>query len=121
MWQIVWLMAPAGQGGSGGGGGFLGFLPFILIIVIFYFLLIRPQAKRQKTLQKMLQSVKKGDEIVTSGGIYGQVVGVKGNDTVLIVKIDDNVKVELDRSSVGRILTPSDHEVEEAKVGRTKP
>ena len=120
MWNTVWLMAPAGEGGSGG-GGFLGLLPFVLIIVIFYLLLIRPQAKRQRETQKMLQSVKKGDHIVTTGGIHGQVVGVKGNNTVLIVKISDNVKVDLDRSSIGRILSPLGDAEDETKVGKTKP
>ena len=120
MWQTVWLMAPAGEGGSGG-GGFLGLLPFILIIVIFYLLLIRPQAKRQREMQKMLQSVRKGDRIVTSGGVHGQVVGVKGNNNILVVKIADNVKVELDRSSVGRIVSPTDTEDDEDKVGKTNP
>jgi len=116
MWQTVWLMAPAGQGG--GGGGFLGLLPFIVIIVIFYLLLIRPQAKRQKAMQKLLQGVKKGDHIVTTGGIHGQVVGVKGNNNVLIVKIADNVKVDVDRSSVGRVVSPSEESVEE-NIGKT--
>lgn len=119
MWHTVWLMAPAGEGGSG--GGFLGLLPFVLIIVIFYLLLIRPQAKRQRETQKMLQAVKKGDQIVTTGGIHGQVVGVKGNNTVLIVKISDNVKVDVDRSSIGRILSPFDKGDDEATVGKTKP
>jgi len=116
MWQTVWLMAPAGQGG--GGSGFLGLLPFIVIIVIFYLLLIRPQAKRQKAMQRMLQGVKKGDQIVTSGGIHGQVVGVKGNNNVLIVKIADNVKIDLDRSSVGRIMLPSEVTGED-NIGKT--
>jgi preprotein translocase subunit YajC len=118
MWQSVLLMAPAGQGSGGGGGGLLGLLPFILIIVIFYLLLIRPQAKRQKETQRMLQAVKKGDRIVTTGGIYGQVVGVKGNNNILIVKVADNVKLDVDRSSVGRIVTGAE-DTGEDNVGTT--
>jgi preprotein translocase subunit YajC len=119
MWQFVLLMAPANQnGGGGGGGGLLGLLPFILIIVIFYLLLIRPQAKRQKEMQKMLQSVKKGDRIVTTGGIYGQVVGVKGSNNILIVKVADNVKLDIDRSAIGRIVSETEGTGEE-NVGTT--
>ncbi len=117
MWETVWLMAPAG-GEGGGGGGLMGLLPFVIIIVIFYLLLIRPQAKRQRETQKMLQSVQKGDKIVTSGGVHGDVVGVKDNKNTLIVKIADNVKIEVDRSSIGRRLSPGDEE--DQQVGKTK-
>ena len=117
MWETVWLMAPAG-GEGGGGGGLMGLLPFVIIIVIFYLLLIRPQAKRQRETQRMLQSVQKGDKIVTSGGIHGDVVGVKEGKNTLIVKIAENLKVELDRSSVGRKLSPADEE--DQQVGKTK-
>ena len=88
--------------------------------MIFYLLLIRPQAKRQRETQRMIQAVKKGDQVVTSGGIHGQVVGVKGNDNILIVKISDNVKIEIDRSSVGRVMAPGSMDDEE-KVGKIKP
>jgi preprotein translocase subunit YajC len=121
MWEMVLLMSNPNQGGKGGGGGLLGFLPFILIIVIFYFLLIRPQSKRQKTLQRMLESVKKGDEIVTTGGIHGKVLGVKEGKNLLIVEIDDNVKIELDRGSVGRIVSPGEGTTEDEKFGKIKP
>ena len=117
MWEIVWLMAPAG-GEGGGGGGLMGLLPFVIIIVIFYLLLIRPQSKRQRETQKMMQSVQKGDRIVTSGGIHGDVVGVKENKNTLIVKIAENLKIELDRSSVGRKLLSADEDDEQ--VGKTK-
>ena len=56
-----------------GGGGLISFMPFILIFFIFYFLLIRPQAKKQKAQQKMLESIEKGDNVVTAGGIHGKV------------------------------------------------
>ena len=82
----------------------MAFLPLILIFVIMYLLIIRPQQKKQKEHQRMLDSVKKGDKIVTSGGIYGQIVGIKERDQTLIVKVADNVKVELSRGSVSRIL-----------------
>jgi len=118
MWEMVLLMSNPNTGGKTGGGGLLGFLPFILIIVIFYFLLIRPQAKRQKNLQKMLQAVKKGDRIVTAGGVHGKVVGTR--DNILIVEIDNNVKIELDRGSVGRIVTAGEDYSDDEKIGKTK-
>lgn len=97
------MAAPQGGGAApSGAAGLLGFIPWIAIIVIFYFLLIRPQAKRQKQHAEMLKNVKKGDKIVTAGGIHGEVVGVKDENT-LIVKIDANTKVELERSSIGRV------------------
>ena len=67
-----------GQGSQG--GGLMAYLPFILILAIMYFLMIRPQAKRQKEKQKMLKSLKKGDRVITIGGIHGSVNGLKGKD-----------------------------------------
>lgn len=77
------------------------FLPLIILIVIFYFLLWRPQAQEQKKRKAMLESLKKGDEIVTVGGIHGTITALK-KDTV-IVKIADKVEIELDRSGVGSV------------------
>ncbi|MFN3822009.1 MAG: preprotein translocase subunit YajC, partial [bacterium] len=87
---------------SGGAGGLAAFLPFILIFLIFWLLILRPQAKRQKEHQRMLASITKGDRIVTTGGIYGLVLKVNEKEGTLVVKIDDNVKIELDRSAVAR-------------------
>ncbi len=99
------VLAQCDQQGQGqaGGGGLIGLWPIILIFVIFYFLLIRPQQKRQKEHQKMLESLRKGDRVLTSGGIYGTVVGVK--DDVVVVKIAENVKVELAKSAVSHIVS----------------
>ncbi len=97
----VLLMAPpAQQGGSGGGGGSLLFtlLPFVLIFAIFYFLVIRPQAKRQRELSKMLDSLKQGDRVVTSGGLFGTVAGVK--DNIVVLKVADQVRVEVAKSAI---------------------
>jgi preprotein translocase subunit YajC len=70
----------------------------VLIIVVFYFFMIRPQMKKQKDLKKMRESLKNGDKVVTSGGIYGKIVDVK--ETTFIVEIDNNVKVKVDKNSV---------------------
>ena len=99
-------MAQPPQGGEGGGGGLgiIGFLPWIAIIAIIYLLMIRPQAKRQKQQQEMLKALKKGDKVVTAGGIHGEIVGVKDNQNILVVKIAKDLKIEIDRSSIGRLV-----------------
>jgi len=74
------------------------FLPLLLIIVIFYFFMIRPQMKRQKELRKYRESLKKGDKVVTTGGIYGKVDGIK--DNYVIVEIDNDVKIKIDKSAI---------------------
>lgn len=100
--HMLWWMGgnPSGQAEP---NPFLSFLPFILIIVIIYFLMIRPQKKRQLEREKMLNSIEKGDKIVTVGGIHGVVQNLTQNNT-LIVKIADNVKVEIERSAVATVL-----------------
>ncbi|MBL7128982.1 MAG: preprotein translocase subunit YajC [Ignavibacteria bacterium] len=82
-------------------------LPFILIILVFYFLILRPQQKRQKDKQKMLQSVKKGDKVITAGGMHGQVEGVE--DKIVLVKIADGIKVKVEKSSIGNIVGVTDN------------
>jgi len=81
-------------------------MPIILIFVIMYFLILRPQAKRQKEQQKMLESLQKGDEVVTAGGIYGTIVGMKEKDTIIVVEVDKNVKLSVARSSITRKVVP---------------
>lgn len=75
---------------------------FGLIFVIFYFMIIRPQQKRQKDRQKMLDAVKKGDKIITGGGIHGTVVGME--EKTVLVQIADDVKVKLERGSVTAVI-----------------
>lgn len=74
------------------------FLPIIFIFGIFYLLLIRPQQKKQKDHDKMISELKKNDEVVTNGGIHGTVVNVK--ESTLILKIDENVKIEMNKNAV---------------------
>lgn len=87
-------MAPGGDGG----GGIVGLLPIVLIFVILYLLIIYPQQRKQKKHQEMLGKLKKGDRVVTSGGIHGTVVGVK--DGIVVLKIADNVKVEVEKGMI---------------------
>lgn len=76
-------------------------LPFLLIIVIFYFFLIRPQNKKQKETQKMLDALKKGDKVITIGGIHGTVSSVK--DNTVVVKVDENCKLEFNRTAISSV------------------
>ena len=91
------------QGGEGGGSGLLRFLPFVLIIVIMYFLMIRPQVKRQKERQKMIDAIQKGDKVVTNGGIHGKIVGFTDEDKVVILQVDEKVKLNVDRSAISGV------------------
>jgi preprotein translocase subunit YajC len=83
------------------GSALLQFIPFIAIIGIFYFLIIRPQNKKQKETQRMLDALKKGDRVVTIGGIHGIIQTVKERSVVL--KVDDNVKLEFNRSAISTV------------------
>jgi preprotein translocase subunit YajC len=104
-----------GQGGAAGqGAGGLGsFIPLILIFVIFYFLLIRPQQKKTKEHREMISQLKKGDRIITNGGIYGRITGL--DDTTLTVEIADKVRVKVARSNVGGKVSSSDQAQPEKK------
>ncbi|MFZ5517493.1 MAG: preprotein translocase subunit YajC [Candidatus Zhuqueibacterota bacterium] len=104
--QLFSIMLHMGNQAAGGSASSqLGlFLPMILIFVIMYFLIFRPQAKKQKEQRKMIEALKKGDKIITIGGMYGQVVGLKEKEGTILVKIAENTKIELVRSSVARII-----------------
>lgn len=79
----------------------LNLMPVILIFAIFYFVLIRPQKKTQDEHKKMIQGLKKNDEVITSGGIHGTVTNVK--ETTVTLRVDDNVKIEVQKSSISTI------------------
>ncbi len=85
---------------SAAGGGMQLLIMMLLIFVVMYFLMIRPQQKKQKEIAKFRDSIKKGDKVITVGGIYGTVVEVK--ETMLFIEIDNNVKIKVDKSSVVR-------------------
>ena len=105
------------QGGNAT-GSLIGLLPFILIFVIFYFLLIRPQQRKQRLAQQerenMLKALKAGDKVVTTGGIYGTIVAVREKDDTVQLRIAQSVSVEAERSAIAR-LQVSDKEAEATK------
>ncbi len=78
------------------------FLPLIILFVVFYFLLIRPQQKHQKKRQELLRSLKKGDRVVTIGGLYGMIKEI--DEDSIILKIADNINVKFARAAVDRVL-----------------
>jgi len=78
-------------------------LPFVLMLAIFYFLLIRPQQKQQKARQAMLDGLKKGNKIITIGGIYGEIVEVK--EDTLIIRVADKVEIKTTRGAVSQVIS----------------
>ncbi|MDR1319792.1 MAG: preprotein translocase subunit YajC [Treponema sp.] len=86
-------------------------IPFAAIIAIFYFLIIRPQSRKQKETRKMLSALKKGDRIVTIGGIHGTIQSVK--ESSVIARVDDSTKIEFSRSAIASVLTAAREEREE--------
>jgi preprotein translocase subunit YajC len=116
------LLLGGGQGASGapaagGASSIMSFLPFVLIIAIFYFLIIRPQNKKQKETQRMLSALKKGDKVVTIGGVHGTIAAIK--ESSVVVKVDDNVKMEFSRSAIASVVSVAkddDADKEDAKI-----
>ncbi len=94
--QLLILMAPQ-QGQSG--GGIMSFLPLIAIVVVFYFFMIRPQMKKAKDQKKYIEALKKGDKILTIGGIYGKIVEVN-DDATIIMEVEDGTKMKISKNAV---------------------
>ena len=102
MLSLLTAMAAPEAGAAGGGSMMTTFITFGLIIAIFYFLIIRPQKKRDKETKEMLASIKKGDKVVSIGGIHGTVMIVK--ETTVVVKVDDNTRMEFSRNAISSIV-----------------
>jgi len=102
MIDLAYAMAPT-PGGGGNGGGMLQILPLMIgMFAIMYFLIIRPQQKQKRERENLLRAIKKGDRVVTSGGLYGTVVGLSEHTVTL--KVADQVKLDFERSAIGRIV-----------------
>jgi len=85
-------------------------VPFLLMFAVIYFLILRPQYKKQKDQQAMIESLKKGDKVITSGGIHGTIVGVKDKDAILVIQVAKDVRVEVSRGSVSRVVEGKEKE-----------
>ena len=116
------IINPAYAESADGSGGFASLIPLILIMVIFYFLLIRPQQKKLKEHRNLVDELKKGDKVLTSGGLYGKVIDVK--DDVLKVEIAEGVRVNVKRDTVAGLadIAPTKEKtsgVKPAKKGKS--
>jgi preprotein translocase subunit YajC len=114
MFDVAYAMGPTPGGGGGAGGGATVLVPLVLMFAVFYFLLIRPQQKKTRTHQEMLKSLKVGDRVVTTGGLYGTIVA--GGDHIVKLEIADKVRVDVGRTYIaGRIEVKESKEVKETK------
>ncbi len=101
MIDVAHAMGAGGAGGAGGGGDFSFILVMAAIFAIFYFLLIRPQQKRQKEVKSMLQTLNRGDMIMTTGGLHGKITGL--TEQVATVEISDKVRVKISRAHIAAV------------------
>lgn len=117
---IPFLQAATGSAGSASTSSSLigTLIPFLLIAVIFYFFLIRPQNKKQKETEKMLNALKKGDKVITIGGIHGTVSSVK--EKTVIVKVDDDCKLEFNRTAISSVELPDEEKAKLAEEAAAK-
>lgn len=99
--QLLILMTPPAGGQS---GGIMSFLPLIAIVVVFYFFMIRPQMKKAKDQKKYIEALKKGDKILTIGGIYGKIVEVR-EDATIIMEVEDGTKMKISKNAVSNDAT----------------
>ena len=95
-------MASPGGGGEGGASSMLSFLPLVLIFIVFWFMIIRPQKKQQEKRKTMIGAIKRGDQIITSGGLFATVKDVKADRVV--ATIADGVKVEISKASINGVV-----------------
>ena len=104
--SVVWAQTGAGTSApTGPAGTILSFAPFIVIFVLFYFLLLRPQQQKNKQRKEMIENLKKGERVMTSGGLLGTVVNLSGD--VLTLQVAEGVRVKIKRSYVEEVQTPT--------------
>ena len=109
---------PLLQQAGAGSGQMVSLIPFVAIIAIFYFFIIRPQNKKQKETEKMIAALKKGDKVVTIGGIHGVISSTK--EKTVVVKVDDNTKIEFNRTAIATVVTDKPADVKEEKSKKDK-
>ena len=110
MWDVAYAQAAPGAGGP---GPIVTILPFILIFVIMYFMVIRPQQKKARDHQDMLGKLKRNDEVMTSGGIYGKVIDLK--ETIVTLEVAPNVRIRVHRPQIAAVLTGEKAAAKEGK------
>ncbi len=113
--MIAQAFAMSGPGGGGAGG--MDFMFLFVILGILYFMILRPQVKKQKQQKSMIGALKKGDKIITAGGIFGTIAGIKEKENSIILKISDNVKMEILKSSVAQVVHKEKEKEKEKENG----
>ncbi|PYK95248.1 MAG: preprotein translocase subunit YajC [Verrucomicrobia bacterium] len=102
MFSLLLAQAQTAAPAQNAAGGIGFFVPFIFIFIIMYFVMFRPQKKRQEQQQRLISSIKTGDRVVTNAGIHGLIANVK--ETTVIVKVADNVKIEMEKSAIANVV-----------------
>jgi preprotein translocase subunit YajC len=100
---IIALMLFAPPAGGQTPNPFIQLVPLVLIFIVFYFFLIRPQQKKQKDREKLLDNIKRGDHVVTIGGIHGTVAGIDSEKKTVLVQVAENLKIKFERSAIANI------------------
>jgi len=103
---MLWFLAQTPSGAPSGASGIGAFVPLIFIFVIMYFVMLRPQMRKQKEQQRLVAALKTGDRVVTNAGIHGLISNVK--ETTVIVKVADNVKIEMEKSAITNVMKSSE-------------
>ena len=102
--MVEQAFAMGASGGDGKGNPLTLLLPFVLIFVVFYFLMIRPQQKKQKQHREMVANLRKGDKVVTNSGMFGTVVGINEKENIVVLKVGEDTKIEFLKSAIaGRV------------------
>jgi preprotein translocase subunit YajC len=110
----MWDVAYAAQGGGvGGPGAFMSLAPLVLIFVVFYFLLIRPQQKKAREHRDMLAQLKRNDEVMTTGGLFGKIISLNENE--LTLEVAPNVRIRVSRGHVQQLFRPEKGAAKEVK------
>ncbi|NIP39723.1 MAG: preprotein translocase subunit YajC [Candidatus Dadabacteria bacterium] len=101
---------PQSGGGAGGGSGSMigGIIPFVLIFVLFYFLILRPQQKQTRERENMIKNLKRGDDVLTNGGIYGKITNI--NEDILSVEIAKGINIKMTRNGIASLANESQEE-----------
>ena len=98
LFNVLLLQAQAGASPAGGNAGYINILLLVVLVAIFYFMMIRPQQKRQKDIQKAREAMKVGDKVITSGGIHGKIKDL--GETSMLIEISEGVRVRIEKNSV---------------------
>ncbi|MFC1548587.1 preprotein translocase subunit YajC [Candidatus Omnitrophota bacterium] len=104
MFTLAFAQTATAQAPKAQGNPLISLMPIFLIFIVFYFLLIRPQKKNQQQHAKMIEDLKKNDEVITSGGLYGTIVNIQ--EDIITLRVDDSTRLKIQKSSVSKLKKP---------------